>query len=116
MLHQLTQATFLCACTREGTSKEESSVNMKIFICLRSPGRTTGPTFDDTAFFLSKTLMTKFGMYPVIHMESTDLVDARAAVTKIQMYYKIMIQNALDLFHERCMQEKMYICIVLYVH
>ena len=35
LLHQFTKATYACACYKKDTSKEESSVNMKIFIDLK---------------------------------------------------------------------------------
>ena len=59
-------------------------------------------------FFLSVTSMTRFGVFPVIHMQSTNMVDDRAGITRMQKYYKAYDPKCF-LFHERRMQE-IYIC------
>ena len=94
-------------CSRKDTSREESSVNMKIFIDIKDlHAELAGLTMLD--FCLSVTSMTRFGTYPLIHMQSTNMVKVRATITGMQTYYKAGDPKCF-LFHERQMQ-KMYIC------
>ena len=54
-------------CSLKDPSKEESSVNVKIFIGLKElQAELLGLSMLE--FSLSVTSMTKFGAYPVIHM------------------------------------------------
>ena len=79
--------------SRKETSTEESSVNMKIFIGLEDlhaelPGLTM------MYFFFLVTSITSFRTYPLIHMQSTNMVKVRTAI--MQTYYTtFMIQNSL---------------------
>ena len=72
-------------CSREDNSREESSVNMKIFIGLKDlhaalPGLTM------LVFFPLVTSMTRFGTYAVIHMQSTNMVEIMTTITGMQRY------------------------------
>ena len=66
-------------CSRKDISREESSLNMKIFIGLKDlHAELLGLTMLN--FFLSVTSMTRFGTYFVIHMQSTNMVEVRTKV------------------------------------
>ena len=93
MLHQVTQATFLCTCSREDISKEESSVNMKIFIGLK-----------DLQAELPGLTKLDFSLARNSHA-ITNLVYVRAVVTRIQTYYQ-----AKALYFRKRGTQKMYIC------
>ena len=71
-------------CSRKDNSKEESSVNMEIIIGLDDL-HVELPGLD---FFLLVTSMTRFGTYPVIHMQSTNMVKVRTAITRMKTCYK----------------------------
>ena len=58
---------------QKDTSREESSVNRKIFISLKDLHANL-PDLTMLNFFLSVISMTRFGTYPVIHMQSTNMV------------------------------------------
>ena len=92
-------------CSRKDTSREESSVNMKIFIDLRDL-HVEPPGLTMLNFLLSVTSMTRFGTYSVIHMQSASMVKVRTAIIRRQTYYKAYDSKCF-LFHERQMQ-KMY--------
>ena len=75
-------------CSRKDTLKEESLlVNMKTFIGLEDLHAKL-PDLIMLDFFLSVTSMTMFGTHPVIHMQSTNMVKFRTAITKMQTYFK----------------------------
>ena len=94
-------------CSRKDISREVSSVNMKIFIGIEElHAELLGLTMLD--FFLSVTLMTKFGTCLVIHIQSTNMVKVRTAITRMQTQFKAEDLKCF-LFRERRMQ-KMYIC------
>ena len=79
-------------CSRKDTSKEESSVDMKIFIGLQDlHAELPGLTMLD--FFLSVTSVTRFGKYPVIHMQSTNMVKVKTAITRRQTYWAMLLQE-----------------------
>ena len=82
-------------CSRTDTSREESSVNMKIFIGLEYlHAELPGLTMLD--FFLLVTSMIRLGTYPVIH--STDVVKVRTTITRMQTFYKAYDPKC-SLFH-----------------
>ena len=98
VLQQLKQATFFLCCIKD-TLKEESSVNVKIFICLEDlHTRLPGLTMPD--FSVSVTSMTRFGTYPVMHMQSTNMTKVRTTITRMQTYYRAYDPKCF-LFHER---------------
>ena len=85
VLQQLTQVTFRCT-PEKFTSREESSVNMKIFIGFKDlHAKVQGLTMPD--FYLSATSMTRLGTCPVIHMQSTNMVKM-TTIKRMQTYYK----------------------------
>ena len=51
-------------------------------------------------FFLLVTSMTRFGTYPVIHMQSTDMVNVSTAITG--RITRLMIQNAFYFMQDGC--------------
>ena len=109
MIDAATYTRKISLSSRKGkdTSKEELSVNMKIFIGLEDLlAELPGPTMLN--FFLSVTSMTRFGTCPVIYVQSTNMVKVRTAITRMQTYYKASDPKCF-LLHERQMQ-KMYIC------
>ena len=96
VLQQLTQ-TFLCAPEKTLREKNHPLVNMKIFIGLEDlHAELPGLTMLD--FFLSVTsTMTRFGTYPVIHTQSTNMV--RTAVTRnLQIAKKCCLSKQLNIF------------------
>ena len=93
-------------CSRKYTLREESSVSMKIFIGLKYlHAKLPGLTMLD---FFSVTLMTRFGTYPIIHMQSPNMVEVRTVMTGMQVSYMAYDPKCF-LFHERRMQ-KMCTC------
>ena len=64
---------------QKNTSREESSVNMKIFISLEDVHPEL-PESNHAGYFLSLTSMTRFGTYHVIHMQSTNMAKVRTAI------------------------------------
>ena len=93
--------------SRKDTLREESSVNMKIIIGLRDLHAEL-PSLTMLDLFLSVTSMTRFGTYPAIHMQSTNIVKLKTAFSRLQTYYKAINPKSF-LFHEGRMQ-KMYAC------
>ena len=90
-------------CFGKDTSREESSANMKIFVDLKDLHAEL-PSLTMLDFFLSVSSMTRFGTCPVIHMQSTNMVKVRTAITRMQTYYKAHDPKCL-LFRERRMQK-----------
>ena len=80
---------------------------MKIFIGFTG-FFTELPGLTYALFFPSVNSMTRFGTYPVIHVQSTDMVKVSTAIRRMQTYHKAYDPECF-LFHERRMQ-KMYIC------
>ena len=74
---------------------------MKIFIGLKDlHAKLSGLRMLE--FSLSVTSMTRFGTYPIIHMQSTNTVKVRTAITRMQTYYKAYDSKCF-LFHaEMC--------------
>ena len=69
-------------CSRKDTSREESSVNMKILFGLKDlhvelPGLTM------LDFFLSISSIRRFGAYPVIHMQLGPLSQECKRITRL---------------------------------
>ena len=82
-------------------AREESSVNMNIFVGLKDlRAQLLGLTMLD--FFLSVTSIPRFGTYHVIHMQSTNMVKVRTAITRMQSITRFMIQNAFYLMKDGC--------------
>ena len=48
------------------------------------PGHVELPGLTILDFFLSVTSMTRFGTYPIIHMQSTNMVKVRTAITRMK--------------------------------
>ena len=112
MLWQLTKATFRCA--QEDTSKAESSVNMKIFIGLKDlHAELLGLTTLD--FFPFGYLDDKVWNipYPIIRMQSTNMVKVRTAVTSMQTYYKTYDPNSFYFVKDGCRNVYLSMGIIL---
>ena len=85
VLQQLTQATFLCSPERQ-FERRIISKHEDIHWSRGSPYQTTRP--NHAGFFLSVTSMTRFGTYPVTHIQSTNMVKFWTAIARTQTYYK----------------------------
>ena len=98
-------------CSRKDTSKENPLVNIEIFIGLKDLYAEL-PGLSMLDFFLSITSMTRFGAYPIIHMQTINMVKVKTAITRMYYKYDKLLKDydpKCFLFHERRMQ-KMHIC------
>ena len=74
---------------------------MKIFIGLKDLHAKL-PDLTMLEFFLSVTLVTRFGTYPIIHMQSTNMVKVRTAIARMQTYCKAYDPNAFHFLKDGC--------------
>ena len=62
-------------------------MNMKIFILLDDL-HVDLQRLTMLDFFVTVTSMTRFGVYPIIHMQSTNIVKVMTAITRMHTYCK----------------------------
>ena len=85
MVHTFTCEQNFYVVIPKGNLKENSSVNMEVFVCLQDI-HTEQPGLTILDFFLSVTLMTNCGMCLLISMQSANLVKLWTTIIRMPTY------------------------------